>query len=305
MRPSGIKRAGPEPLPNTDNVLRLRDGRLLGYAEYGDPDGKPLFYFHGSPGSRLEAQFADEAAKRRGIRVIAFDRPGFGLSDFKPHRMIGDWPDDVLEAAASFRFELFAILGVSFGGPHALACAWRIPERLASVAIVSSVAPFQAPGATDGMGPSLRVLMGSIRRFSGSARLAMWLATQMTRHLPAQVIWLQSRSAPEADRAALAKPEFRAMALRVISEPFRQGSRGPAWELQLVVRPWGFRLDEITKEVHLWQGEADVMVPPSMGRYLARTLPRCDAKFFPGEGHNSMLFEHVDEILSALFPQLS
>jgi pimeloyl-ACP methyl ester carboxylesterase len=135
----------------TDKVLRLRDGRLLRYAEYGDPDGTPLFYFHGSPGSRFEGWFVDEAARRRGIRVIAFDRPGFG-SDFKPGRTIGDWPDDVVQAADAFGFDRFAILGLSFGGPHALACALRIPERLTSVAIVSSVGPFQAPGATDGMG---------------------------------------------------------------------------------------------------------------------------------------------------------
>lgn len=285
----------------TDKVLRLRDGRVLGYAEYGDPDGKPLFYFHGSPGSRFEGWFVDEAARRRGIRVFAFDRPGFGLSDFKPGRTIGDWPDDVVEAADAFGFDRFAVLGLSFGGPHALACASRIPERLTSVAIVSSVGPFQAPGATDGMGPSLRVLLGSIRRFPGTARVAMWLATQVTRRAPAQFIWLQSRGEAQADKAAIASPSFKAHATRSVAEPFRQGSRGPARELVLVVRPWGFRPEDVTMEVHLWQGEADVMVPPSMGRYLSRALPNCRARFCPGEGH-LMLIEHMDEILSALFP---
>jgi pimeloyl-ACP methyl ester carboxylesterase len=243
----------------------------------------------------------DEAARRRGIRVIAFDRPGFGLSDFKPGRTIGDWPDDVVQAAAAFGFDRFAILGLSFGGPHALACALRIPERLTTVAIVSSVGPFQAPGATDGMGPSLRVLLGSIRRFSGTARVAMWLATQVTRRAPAQFNWLQSRGAAQADQAVTASPSFKAYAARHVSEVFRQGSRGPAHELVLVVRPWGFRPEDIAMEVQLWQGEADVMVPPSMGRYLSEALPNCRARFCPGEGH-LMLIEHMDEILSALFP---
>lgn len=285
----------------TDNILRLRDGRILGYAEYGDPDGRPLFYFHGSPGSRLEAHVADEAAKRRGIRVIGFDRPGFGLSDFKPDRTIGDWPDDVLEAADCFYFQRVAVLGHSFGGPHALACALKMPDRLTGVAIVSSLAPFDVPGATDGMGSSLRLLMGIIRRFSPSARAAMWLATQMTRHAPAQFIWLQSRSESKADKAAMTTPEFKARAVRDVSEPFRHGSRGAARELVLVVRPWGFRVVEISKEVHLWHGDADVMVPPPMGRYLSQTIPNCRARFCPGEGH-LLIIAHMDEVLSALFP---
>jgi pimeloyl-ACP methyl ester carboxylesterase len=73
-----------------NDTLRLRDGRLLGYARYGDPNGTPVFYFHGFPGSRLEARLADAVASRNGVRVIALDRPGSGLSDFKPARTIGD-----------------------------------------------------------------------------------------------------------------------------------------------------------------------------------------------------------------------
>ena len=101
----------------------LPDGRSLGYAAYGDPQGKPLFFFHGFPSSRLEAQFTEGVAGRLGARIIAIDRPGFGRSDFKKERRIRDWPDDVLALADALGIDRFAVLGVSGGGPYAAACA--------------------------------------------------------------------------------------------------------------------------------------------------------------------------------------
>lgn len=126
-------------------TLRLRDGRLLGYAEYGDPGGPALFYFHGFPGSRLEARLGDAVAARNGVRLIALDRPGFGLSHFKPGRTISEWPDDVVELADALGIDRFAVMGVSGGGPYVAACALKIPHRLIGAAMVSSTAPSDAP----------------------------------------------------------------------------------------------------------------------------------------------------------------
>ena len=122
---------------NADAVageLRLSDGRALGYAQYGDPEGRPLFFSHGTPGSRTLAQLFDAGARRDGVRLIAPERPGFGRSDFLPDRTFADWPDDVSELADALGFDRFAVAGSSGGGPYAAACAWKLPERLTGTA---------------------------------------------------------------------------------------------------------------------------------------------------------------------------
>jgi pimeloyl-ACP methyl ester carboxylesterase len=131
--------------------VRLGDGRLLGYAEYGDPLGKPIFHFHGWVSSRLEFGPNHETARSLGARVISIDRPGCGLSDFKPGRKILDWPDDVAELADALGIDRFAVSGWSFGGPYVVACAYKIPHRLTAAGIIAGTTPLNRPGATRGM----------------------------------------------------------------------------------------------------------------------------------------------------------
>src|SRR5688572_28104051 len=118
------------------DTLTLSDGRKVGIAEFGAPAGRPVVYCHGFPASRLEARLAHEAAKEVGARLIALDRPGYGLSDFQPGRRIGDWPRDVVEAADALGVQRFAMLGVSGGAPYALACAALLPERITALGVV-------------------------------------------------------------------------------------------------------------------------------------------------------------------------
>lgn len=113
----------------TNLTCRLPDGRTLGYAEFGCPNGRPLMWFHGFPMSRLDGWAADRIARRRGIRVIAPDRPGFGLSTFQPSRRIVDWPADVKALADHIGIKRFAVLGLSGGGPYAVACAYALPKQ--------------------------------------------------------------------------------------------------------------------------------------------------------------------------------
>ena len=137
----------------TNQQIKLKDGRLLGYTEYGAREGKPVFYFHGFPGSRLDWPFsdADDSATQLNARIIAVDRPGMGLSDFKPGRKILDWPDDVIELADALQVDHFGVLGISGGGPYATTCAYKIPERLTTTAIVSGMGPLEAPRIKEGM----------------------------------------------------------------------------------------------------------------------------------------------------------
>ncbi|MBW3661716.1 MAG: alpha/beta hydrolase, partial [Actinobacteria bacterium] len=132
-------------LRGRDQVVKLRVGRGIGAAHYGDPNGTPVFLFHGFPGSRLEGMLADEPASEAGVHLIALDRPGFGLSDFAPRRTVSSWADDVAEVATILGIDRFGVIGVSGGGPFALACAARIPDRLLGVAFVCGGPPPEAP----------------------------------------------------------------------------------------------------------------------------------------------------------------
>src|SRR5947209_6959948 len=118
-------------------TFQLHDGRALGYVEYGNQKGKTLFYFHGHPGSRLEARFLAKQAMQTGVRLIGVDRPGMGLSSYKTGRRFLDWPDDVIELADGLQIERFAVAGFSGGGPYALACAFKISHRLSACGIIS------------------------------------------------------------------------------------------------------------------------------------------------------------------------
>lgn len=113
-------------MPTNNQQIKLRDGRLLGYAEFGDADGEPILCFHGAHSSRLSGKVLAPVATRLNARVIDVDRPGFGLSDFKSGRQISDWPDDVIELADALRLNRFAVLGLSLGGAYAAACGLRI-----------------------------------------------------------------------------------------------------------------------------------------------------------------------------------
>ena len=281
-------------------TLRLEDGRLLGYAVYGDPEGWPIFYFHGFPGSRLEAQLADRVAARMGIRLIALDRPGFGLSDFKPRRTIFEWPDDVVKIADALRINRFATIGVSGGGPYAVACALKIPQRLTAVAIVCGLGPLDTPNGTDRMVRTNHLIFFLGRRLPWLAKISLWRIAYQVRRNPEGTLRRMIVALPDPDKAVLARPEVKTAMKDNVVEAFRGGSRGAACELLLYTRPWGFLLEDIATRVNLWHGEQDVSVPPTMGQYQARTIPNCRAIFYPGEGHFSLVINHMEEVLSGL-----
>ncbi len=132
------------------DTLQLNDGRSLGYAEFGDPGGKPVFFFHGTPGSRLFRP-PDEITRKIGVRLITADRPGYGLSTFQPGRRILDWPADIAQLASHLGIHKFAVSGHSGGGPYVAACAYAIPERLTVAAVLSGAGPADSPGARRGM----------------------------------------------------------------------------------------------------------------------------------------------------------
>lgn len=285
--------------PNTtDKVISLRDGRILGYTEYGDPDGKPVFFFHGLPGSRRQRHPDNSIAIKLGARIIAIDRPGYGLSDFQQGRTLLDWPDDVAQLTDALKIDQFAAIGVSGGGPYLLACAYKMPERITSATTISGMGPTDDPDAIDGMLPSMRLGLGIAPRVPwGFVRLALDPIARMVSRNPLGAKKLMPSSAPAADKKAFARPDIQEIDRQDLSEAYRNGAQGAFWEVVLLASPWGFRLEDIHIKVFLWHGEEDTTVPQQMGRYVARTLSNCNAKFYPGEGH-MLIYNYWREILT-------
>lgn len=285
-----------------DNVVTLRDGRALGYAEWGDPDGAPVLHFHGSPSSRLEGAMPelDAVAARLRIRVLAPERPGLGLSDPKPHRTILDWPADVLEFADALGLSRFSVYGASGGGPYAAACAYRIAHRLRAAGIVCGLAPMTVPEARRGMHRRVRLQFFLGRHAPWLLRrLVRRMATEMTLH-GSRIIADMMKQLPEPDRLIYADPARQQRAVAVAREAFRRGEEGAYVDLLLASRPWGFELNQVPMVVNLWFGGRDVAVPESAGRYLARSLARSEARFYPDEGHASLLINRYEDVLTGL-----
>jgi pimeloyl-ACP methyl ester carboxylesterase len=288
----GTDRASPQ-------FVDLPDGRRLAYAEYGDPQGHPTLYFHGLPGSRLEAVLAAESAARAGIRLIASDRPGIGGSDAQPHRTLVNWPTDVLRLVDHLRIPRFSIVGVSGGAPYAAACAYAIPERLDAVVIVSGVAPFDGHELLDDMLWVNRIAVGAARRVPTLLRSVLWPAA-ILRWFPRSAIDLLGRALDSPDHEVIARSEIREALARSFAESLRQGAQGNTEELLILARTWGFRLEDIVLDVFLWHGERDRIVPASHGRALCRTLRRARCEFLPAEGHFSLVIDHTADIFATL-----
>ncbi len=282
----------------TDNVFQLQDGRVLGYAEYGDPSGTPVFFFHGLPGSRRQRHPDDSIAIELGARIITVDRPGYGFSDFQPGRTLLDWPDDVAQLADALQIAQFAAIGLSGGGPYLLSCAYKMSERLTSATVISGMGPVDHPEAIKGMMGSMRLGLGLARSVPWElARLALEPTARMVRRNPTAAKKLVPLSAPKADKEAFARPDIQAIDQEDLVEAYRNGAQAAYWEVVMLATPWGFRLEDIDKKIYLWHGEEDTTVPIHMGRYVARTVPDCEARFYPGHGH-TLIYHYWREILT-------
>lgn len=278
-------------------ILRLADGRRLAYNEWGDPTGRPVLYFHGLHSSRL-ALYRDSAFfAAHHIRFVTVDRPGVGLSTYQRGRTISAWPDDVTQLADALGLERFAILAITGGGAYALACAARIPQRLTGVALVSPSAPLDAPGVTiDGV-------MARLLTLSRRAPWALWmlyaLVVPLIRRQPERVHRLVSGNLSAPDRIVAQRPEMREMQIPMFLEVFHSGYRGEARELALESGGWGFRLDDITAPVQIWDGDQNNLIPPQHAAYLARVIPGARLHICHGEGH-LLIVDHMEEIISGI-----
>ncbi|MEV6522532.1 alpha/beta hydrolase [Longispora sp. NPDC051575] len=252
-------------------------GRTLAVEEWGVPGGTPVFSLHGSPMSRL-ARYPDDALfAELGIRLVTYDRPGFGASTPHPTRRVRDAAADVAAIADALDLDRFAVFGVSGGAPHALACAALLPDRVTRIGTLAGLAPRDATGLdwTAGMTDGNRVSAGAALR--GRAAVATHLAAVGSAALP---------PLPEIERAVLARPEIGGMVGPAFAEAVRPGLDG--WVDDVVAlfgEPWGFDPGTITHRVRMWHGALDTLVPAAHGRWLAERIPGAELTVREGAGH--------------------
>jgi pimeloyl-ACP methyl ester carboxylesterase len=283
------------------SMLKLRDGRKLAYLEVGPKDGAALLHFHGHGSSRLEALALADAATAKGVRVVAFDRPGIGYSDPRPGDRLLEWPAQIQEAADQMGIARFAVQGMSAGGPYALACAHAFPDRVTACSLVSAVPPPQIARMS---GPALR-------------RLMWWIAFLFPNYLRRRLMDFRPDGIPSEAMVRgrmmriaqwLGGEDLRLMQVegkldllaRTMMETARQSGAGNRSEIERLVRPWGFRLRDIAVPVFLFHGGQDRIMPVVHARKMAGALKDCVATYYEDEGHFSVLVNRAEALMAAV-----
>jgi pimeloyl-ACP methyl ester carboxylesterase len=273
----------------SDQVTQTPDGRALSLAEWGDANGFPLFWLHGTPGSRFGRHYDENDYVKAGARVITYDRPGYGGSDRHPGRSVVDCVGDVAVIADALGIDRFAITGGSGGGPHSLAVARGLPERVTRAAAVVSPAPYDVDvDWFTGMDPlNVREVEWALQ---GEDVLAPELEREGAEALervaadPAKVLgdeWELS----EADRTQLARTELHDVIRQDVNEALRTGVSGWVDDMLAVVKPWGFDVGEIRVPTRVIYGRTDVLVPVQHGEWLARNVPGAEVVIEEELGH--------------------
>jgi pimeloyl-ACP methyl ester carboxylesterase len=285
-----------------NQTFTLKDGRALGFAECGDAAGKAVFHFHASGSSRLEVPADEALLVDLGIRFITTDRPGHGLSDPQTGRKLLDWPDDVGQLADHLGIDRFYVMGWSAGGPPALACAYKLPERVLAGAVVSGLAPPERPRPYKGLPLANRLWMFGARRMPVLVRLMRRMAYPIIMSEPEEAGRNLVLTFPPEDRRLLESPEAQESFVLDIQEGYRQGWQGPVQDDIVNARPWGFRLEEIAVRIDLWHGEIDENVPLDQARYQHERISHSRLTIWPGQAHLA-LYAHWGEVLAMLVEQ--
>ncbi|HEV2369259.1 MAG TPA: alpha/beta hydrolase [Acidimicrobiales bacterium] len=282
-------------------VMELPDGRELAWLELGDPSGKPVIGFHGTPGSRFQLVVDEDSVRTAGVRLVSVDRPGYGHSSFHPGRRLADWPNDVRELADHLGLARFAVIGISGGGPHALACAALLPERVAAAGVLSGVGPLAAPGAEEGMMPTNVFITKVGRHTTRPLQAVFGLMTRVQRRWPEPVLRLMTKQMPAADAEIVSRPEVHRVFVQEARRTSATSAKASAQDFQVFSRDWGFRLQDIEVPVHFWQGDADRNVPFAHARQMAAAVSGATLHEVAGGGH-LMSLDRIGEILSTLTP---
>ncbi|HEX5448515.1 MAG TPA: alpha/beta hydrolase [Gaiellaceae bacterium] len=289
-----------------DHRVTTASGRVLTVSEGGDPNGAPIVTHAGTPASRLIYPKHDAIAREQGIRLIGYDRPGYGDSDRHSGRSVVDCVDDVHAIADALGLERFASWGISGGGPHVLACAARCDQRLVAVASLAAVAPYEADGLDwlAGMGQDNIDEFGAV--LAGPEELQAYLEDARAQHLEATaegMVEVLASLLGAADRSVL-NGDFAQLMLDSSRLGLRDGVDGWFDDDVAFLEPWGFDLAQIDRPVLLYHGDDDLFVPVAHGRWLAERIPGVEARIDAADGHLTLYERRVREAHEWLLARL-
>lgn len=302
-----VRRRKPKPpvvqltRPYRHGRAKLRDGRTIAFAEFGAEGGRPIFWFHGTPGARTQLPpDAPAEAGKRGFRIIGVDRPGFGHSSHSSRRTILSWADDMHQLADHLDVDRFAMIGLSGGGPYVLACAHEMPGRVIAGVSLGGVGPTDGSDGAPGYAHALlRLAMRGMPLMRGPLGIALSIAVQPMRPFAGAGIELYKRFGPVTDRPVFEIPEFKQMFAEDIVISTSYGLRGPVGDVALFCRPWGFSPADIRVPIRIWHGDADLIVPLSHSEHLAEIIPDSELRVVPDLGHFAG-FVNAPEVLDTI-----
>ncbi len=281
-----------------EHTVRREGTRVLRVAEDGDPTGAPVFSLHGTPGARLlyPPHVVDARAKR--IRLIGYDRPGYGGSTALRGRSMGDVAGDVAAIADRLGVDRFAVWGHSGGGAPALACAALLPDRVVAASCLAGVAPLRAEGldALAGMGEAnledFRLLLND--RVAWEAKVET--DAEQARGATADQLFEMLRSLLSDVDLGVMSPELVDFLLAQGREALRLGGAGVRDDSLSGLAPWGFDLASIRVPVQVWHGRQDRFVPFAHGEWIAARVPHADVHLLADEGHVSLYVRAIPEV---------
>lgn len=281
---------------NQPRLHRLPDSRVLGYAEFGAPDGRPVLALHGTPGSRLKFTATDQPGRALGLRIIAPDRWGYGASEAPPRPELATYADDIASLMDRLGIEKAGLIGISGGGPYAVAAAAGLGARINALALVSPVGLVAGPGAPPTLGPFHDLCFRMLPRIPGVIGLAFHAFRGGLHLSPTIACRVATIRAPAADRAIFCDSEQSARLLACFREGLRPGTEGPTIDMALFPTLSALPFARIRARARMWLGTVDRNVPRQAAAALAWAVPGCVLERIPGAGH-LWIAEHYRTVL--------
>ncbi len=270
-----------------EGTVQVGRGRKLGVAEFGTPDGQAVVWLHGTPGARRQIpQEARRVADERGLRIVGIDRPGVGLSPAHQYRSVFDFTADLEHVVDKLGIDRFSTIGLSGGGPYALAAAAGLPDRVQSVGVLGGVVPSVGPDAPpDGLVAFAKRFSSVLPWIRHPSGFLLTAAVRMAKPLGSPALDLYARFSPPGDREVLGRPEIKEMFLDDLSRNGGRSMRAVVADGILFTRDWGFEPADIDAPVWWWHGDADNIVPLSHAESFLPHLRRGTLHVRPGESH--------------------
>ena len=273
--------------PKLEGNIAVGEDRQIGFAEFGNPQGRAVFWLHGTPGARRQIPTeARSFAARKNIRLIGIDRPGIGSSTPHQYENVLGFTDDLRTIADTLGINRFAVIGLSGGGPYTLATAAAMPDRVVMAAVLGGVAPLIGE---DGISSGLMELAKVVRPIIEVADTPIrWVAGSLIKLIGpfgSPALDLYARISPDGDRNLLSRPEFKAMFLDDLLNGSRKQLAAPFADIVVFARDWGFRLEDIKVPVRWWHGDADHIVPYAHGQHAVARIADAEMYTLPGESH--------------------